>query len=334
MQTLSALTATNFRNARWLVVVLVGITAFVVSGCSSGGETGTNEYRCYYDYAVSKGAQPTFDAELFWSPDSFQRNENQAGDRLDVYVSVKKSRLGFEKEDSTYRASYVCTIRLIKGDETPITKEIDRTLRQNTFPSSSDNSYDAFLQSFQITSGDYSAEISMSDQRGSWKTTKVYHVNIPETSGENSAMGSILLLARYDSSGAGQKITPFILPNAGLLPDTINFFTVVASKSESLDSVSFRLYNLRTRFAGTANMNFQAYVSQQMRYDPCSYGTDTVLVCNHSTASRLNAGYTFIFGAIPRPAIGNYLLKVSAHPAALRKRTGQRHGFDSVFPCL
>lgn len=314
MQTLHVLRATSFKNGIFCATGLFVLAVFLLCGCSAGDQTGANAYQCFYDYAISKASQPTFDARLFWSPDSSSQTGSATGNRLDVYVSVKKSRLNYEKQGSSYRASYVCVIRLIRNDENPVTKEIDRTIMENTYPGSNNNSYDAFLQSFAITSGKYRVEVSVGDEEAKWKTIRVYHVDIPETSGTNSVMGNILILARYDSTGNGRKITPFILSNVGLLPDTINFFTVVASKQSSLDSVFFFLYTLHRHGYNTINMNLGAYVNQQMGYDPCSHETDTVLIYNYSALVRLNKGYAFIFGAIPKPPIGNYLLKILARP--------------------
>ena len=313
MQTLNVLKATSF-SLTFLI-----LAAFLLCGCSASNQTEINAYQCFYDYAISKAGQPTFDARLFWSPDSSSRTKSLTGNRLDVYVSIKKSRLNYAKQDSSFRASYVCTIRLIKNGEDLVTKEFDRTIRQNTYPGLNDNSYDAFLQSFPVESGECRVEVSVSDEESKLKAIKVYQVNIPETSNANSVMGDILFLARYDRLGGGRKITPFILSNVGLLADTISFFTVVAAKAASLDSVSFFLYTLRRDVRNTINMNLQAYVNQQMRYDPCSYGTDTILVYKYSTVAKLNEGYTFIFGAIPKPPIGDYLLKVLARPEAFNE---------------
>ncbi|MGO9482730.1 MAG: hypothetical protein ACLP05_13250, partial [Candidatus Kryptoniota bacterium] len=317
MQTLNALTATSFRGSTFCVSIILVLAAFVLSGCSAGNQTESNPYQCFYDYATSKASQPDFEAKLFWSPDSSLQDGSWIGKRLDVYVSVKKSSLNYLKQDSSFSASYVCTIRLTKNGENSVTKEIDRTIRQYSYPNLKANSYDAFLQSVPVTSGDYRVEISVGDEEARWKAVKVYEVDIPATSNVNSVMSDILLLARYDTVGGVRKIKPFILSNAGLLPDTISFFTLVASKKLSVDSVSFLLYSLHKRVNNLINMNLQTYINQQMINDPCSYETDTILVYEYSTAVRLSQGYTFIFGAIPKPPIGNYLLKVFARPEAI-----------------
>jgi GWxTD domain-containing protein len=305
-------------SAITLLALLIGLGLF---GCASSNQTGGNPYQCFYDYAISKSSRPSFDATLFWSPDSMV----STGNRLDVYVSVKKARLNFEKEnDSSFRASYVCTIRLDKvgehmggQEDSVISKEIDRTLRQKNYPGSNDNSYDAFMQSFAVSDGEYRVSISISDDQGRWKNSKIYNIVIPNTSNMNTVMGDILLLARYDSLDAGRKITPFILSNAGLLSDTIHFFTVVSSKISCADSIFFYLFGLRNHVNYSVDMNFMAYLNQQTRYDPCSYGVDTVLIYRYSSVSQLNAGYTFIFGTIPKPPMGRYLLKIFVRPNAV-----------------
>ncbi|MCL4509994.1 MAG: GWxTD domain-containing protein [Bacteroidetes bacterium] len=295
MPTSSVFKATSFSLALAAV--------FILEGCGASGET--ELYQCYYTYETSKSSLPGFEARLFYSPDS-------AGQRLDVYVSVKESRLKYERQGDIYRASYISSVRLVQKEQVPITKEVSRVIKRNSYPEDLDNSYDAFLVSFNVKPGEYSVEVSVNDEESKQKAVRIYDLTVPDISDKKLALSDILLLARYDTSGQSRKITPFIMSNAGLLPDTIKFFTVVSSKNPSVDSIFFYLYKLRSRDYYFPNFSVQTFSNQPSTYDPCSEKKDTVLIYSYWTTASLNRGNSFVFGVVPKPPVGNYLLKVAA----------------------
>jgi len=296
VQTLNVFKATSFSL----------LLAVVLAGCSASNQTGGSIYsQCFYDYAISRTNLPEFDARVFCSPDS-------SGARLDVYVSVKLSRLNFQKDSSTYHASYISTVRIRREDETPLSREIDRTVTRNSYPGANDNSYDAFLVSFNVGSGKYSVDISIDDEQSRVRAFRTFTTDVPLVAGRKLVLSDILLLARYDSLGESHKITPFILSNVGLLSDTVKFFTVLLSEKSSTDSVFFSLYKLQNPQENSAYLGPQMLTSRVWSADPCSSVRDSTLVYTSKFATALREGQAFIFGEIPKPPRGNYLLKVVA----------------------
>ncbi len=303
MRTLNASTAKSFRGTGYYVVAALVMTAFNLSGCSSSSQTETTPYQCYYDYVNAKGALPEFEDKLFWSPDS-------SGQRLDVYVSVKESRLKYNRDSNSFVGSYSCTIRLSGKDGLPLSKEVDRKIVLDSYPKSGQNSYDAFLVSFPVGSGERNVEISVTDNESKARSLKNYSITVPELDDKPLVLSDILLLARYDSVGQGKKITPFILSNVGLLSDTLKFFTVLSSKDDSDDSLFFYVYRLRNKGFNVPTFNVQMSAYQPMPGNPCGSYSDSNLVYRNAESSFLKRGFSFVFGSLPKPPQGNFLLRV------------------------
>jgi GWxTD domain-containing protein len=301
VQILSGSIAMNFRGMKFRLVPAFFITAFLLSGCSSSNQTETTDYRCYYDYVNAKSSMPEFYTKLFWSPDS-------SGARLDVYISVRESRLRFDKDSSLFVGSYSCTIHM--SGTVPLSKEVDRKVVLAAYPKPGENSYDAFLTSFPIGSGKHTVEVVVNDNESRVKSSKFYSIDIPEISNKPLVLSSVMFLARYDTSGESTKITPFILSNVGILSDTLNFFTVLSSKAASDDSVFFHVYRLRGKEPGLPTFNAQMWTYRRTLVDPCGYDLDTILVYKQSVVQTLKEGISLVFGSVPKPPPGNFLLKI------------------------
>lgn len=289
----------------WICVFIVFVFATVfLSGCTSSNQTETTPvYQCYYDYVNTRAALPDFDARLFWSPDS-------SGQRLDVYVSVRESRLRFDKDSNSFAASYTSSIHV--SGKVPLSKDVDRRLVLGDFPKSDQNAYDAFITSFPVSGGEHTVQISVADNESKVRSARSYVINIPEIYNKPLLLSGVMFLARYDTSGQAKKITPFILSNVGLLSDTLRFFTVLSSKESSEDSLSFYVYKIQSREPVLPSFNIQMSVYQPLSYNPCENDIDTILVYKYSVASKFVTGNSFVFGNVPKPPPGNYLLKVVA----------------------
>ncbi len=306
----------NVFKATSISAVVAAILVF--EGCGSGGEMSSYSNVCFYYYVTTKSSLPEFDSELFQSADS-------AGQRLDVYVSVKESRLKYEKVGNAYRATYTTNVRLRKDDAPAISREMQRVVWKPAYPTSSDSSYDAFLVSFRVTPGDYSTEMSVTDGVSGEKAMRKERKEIPDLSGKDIYLSDILLLARYGTLGEGRKITPFILSNAGLLPDTLKFFTVLYSKGPSRDSVFFNVYQLESHERLPSGFGGSILSSRSVTFDPCRSSVDTLPVYSYPIPAEVRSGFTFIFGGVPKPHSGNYLLEVVS-----QDRDGNRS--SSVLP--
>jgi len=244
---------------------------------------------------------PDFDAQLFWSPDS-------SGQRLDVYVSVRESKLRFDKDSNSFVASYTSSLHL--SGNVQLSKEVDRKIVLGSYPKADENSYDAFLVSFPINEGEHTIQIAVTDNESKTKFSKSYKITIPEIYDKSLLLSGIMFLARYDTSGQSRKITPFILSNVGLLSDTLKFFTVLTSRKPSNDSLFFYVYKIQSREPTTPTFNVQRSAYQPLAYNPCENNIDTILVYKYSTASSFREGTSFVFGNVPKPPPGNFLLKV------------------------
>ncbi|MCL5267138.1 MAG: GWxTD domain-containing protein [Bacteroidetes bacterium] len=293
----NALRATSFSLS-----LAVGL---VLEGCGASGQSENYSYQCFYDYAMSRSGLPEFETVLFYSPDT-------SGQRLVVYISVRESRLKFEREGGVYRASYSAVVRLLRKDGQPVFKETNRTIVRSTYLGSNDNSYDAFFLPFDVESGEYTAEISVTDEASKQKSTRTYQKNVPPISTDVLALSDILLLARHDRYDQATKITPFILTNAGLLPDTMSLFTAAVTRTASVDSIFFSLYRLRGNSERLPNAGWQLHMNRPIPFDPCGERKDTTLVYSYWTIAKVDRGHSFIFGRVPRPPVGNYLLRVLA----------------------
>lgn len=278
--------------------------ALLFEGCASSGETGSNSNLCYYYYVTSRSSLPLFDTELFQTADS-------AGQRLDLYTSLKNSRLKYEKIGSAYRATYAVNVRISRDDVPIATKEVQKVVWKAAYPTSSDSSYDALLQSFSLQPGEYIVEIVVTDVVGGDKVTRIYRKAIPDISEREISLSDILLLARYDTVGQGRKITPYVLSNAGLLSDTLRFFTVLLSHKPSRDSVFFNVYRLRMRERLPSSFSRSGFSSGGATFDPCAMGIDTIPVYSSPIKVEVDRGFSYIFGGVPKPQSGNYLLEVS-----------------------
>ncbi|MCL5034759.1 MAG: GWxTD domain-containing protein [Bacteroidetes bacterium] len=277
----------------------------ILEGCGASGQTENYSYQCFYDYAMSKSSLPEFEAALFYSPDT-------SGQRLVVYVSVKESRLRFERERGTYRASYSAVVRLVRNGGQPMVKETARTIVRSSYLESNENLYDAFFLPFDVEGGEYTVVISITDEASKQKATHTYRKTIPAPPSGAIALSDILLLARHDRSDQSMKITPFILANAGLLPDTMSLFTAAMTRTASTDSIFFSLYRLRGNSDRLPNADLQFRSSRQFPFDPCGEAKDTASVYSYWITADLDHGYSYVFGRVPRPAAGNYLLRVLA----------------------
>ncbi len=298
MQTSNAFKATSFSFA------VAAILTF--ESCGSSSETASYSPTCFYYYVTTRAGLPEFDAALFHTPDS-------SGQRLDVYVSLKQARLKFEKAGESFRARYTLDVRLLRDGRPFQTKEIQRVVWRKAYPSSSDSSYDASLVSFRVRPGEYTSEIVVTDEVSGEKATRKYRKEIPDLSGRRAYLSDILLLGRFDTVGNGRRITPFILKNAGLLSDTLKFFTVLYSENSSSDSVFFDVFKLESHERLPSGFGGSYFSSSSAGYDPCRLGVDTLHVYSFQIPVAVERGYTYIFGGIPRPEAGNYILKVSTH---------------------
>jgi len=125
-------------------------------------------------------------------------------------------------------------------------------------------------------------------------------------------MSDILLLARYDTLVQGRRITPFILSNAGLLSDTLSFFTVISSQRPSRDSIFFNVLKLEGKERIPSSYGRSSLSGIGPSFDPCRMGVDTILVYSYPINVVLARGFSYIFGGVPKPLPGNYLLEVLA----------------------
>ncbi len=281
------------------------VTAVLLfEGCGASSETETYSNLCFYNYVTTRSSWPEFDADLYQTADS-------SGQRLDIYISLKKSRLKYRKVGSSFQATYVTNIRLSRDDEPPQANETQRVIRQSVYPTNSDSSYDAFLLSFRVMPGDYSVEVSITDGESGQKATRTYMKTIPAISDKVISLSDILLLARYDTVGQGRKITPFILSNVGLLSDTLKFLTVLVSHRPSSDSVFFRVYKLNNHYRLPSGFGGAPFSFRWSNQDPCRVDVDTVLAYSYSLHVAVDSGFSYIFGGVPKPFPGNYLLEVS-----------------------
>ncbi len=277
--------------------------ALLFEGCGSSDETASNANLCYYYYVIAKSSLPEFDSNLFYTADSL-------GQRLDIYVSLKESRLKFEKFSGGYRASYIAGVRLIRDGEPPVVKEIRRVVDEAAFPTASDSSYDAFLVSLRVTPGKYAVEIEVVDEASGQKTSRVYDKIIPDVSGQSMSMSDILLLASYDTVGYGRRIRPFFLSNAGLLSDTLRFFTVLSSSVSSRDSIYLKVFKLEMHERLPSGYISPGFSGGGPNLDPCRAGVDSMLVYSYPLRAALDPGSCYIFGGVPKPLPGNYVLEV------------------------
>ncbi len=301
MQTSNAFKATSFSFA------IAAVLAF--ESCGSSSETASYSPKCFYYHAISRASLPEFNAALFHTPDS-------SGQRLDVYVSLKEARLKFEKIGDLFRARCTVNVRLLRDGEPFHSREIQRVVWRKACPSFSDSSYDASLVSFRVNPGKYTAEIFVTDEVSGETAIRKYRREIPDLSGRQSYLSDILLLGRFDTVGNGRRITPFILKNAGLLSDTLKFFTVLYSENSSSDSVFFDVFRLESHERLPSGFGGSLFSSSAVSYDPCRLGVDTCHVYSFQIPVAVQRGFTYIFGGIPRPEAGSYVLKVSTHETA------------------
>ncbi len=283
---------------------LAAAFAILLEGCGAGMETGAHSDLCYFTYVISRSGWPEFTSTMFRSADS-------AGQRLDVYISLKESRLKFERAAQGYQASYSADVRLQRADGTSYSKEVQRELRRKSYPTASDSSYDAFLLSFRVTPGEYNIDVTVTDQGSGEKDSHVYKKNIPEMSGAPMYMSDVMLLARADSSERVRRITPFILSNAGLLSDSLRCFSLLSSAESGTDTVTLTLYMLKIRAVPFNTFTGMLFSSTGSTLDPCRHSVDTVLVYRRSYPVAAESGGAHVFGVLPKPPVGNYILSVS-----------------------
>ena len=301
MQTSNAFKATSFSFA------VAAILTF--ESCGSSSETASYSPMCFYYYVTTRTGLPEFDAALFRRPDT-------SGQRLDVYVSLKETRLKFEKIGDLFRARYTVNVRLLRDGEPFQTRELQRVVWRRVYPSFSDSSYDASLVSFRVNPGEYSSDIVVTDEVSGEKAIRKYQKKIPDLAGRNVYLSDILLLGRLDTLGEGRKITPFILKNAGLLSDTLKFFTVLLSEKSSIDSVFFDVFKLESHERLPSGFGGSLFSASALGYDPCRLGVDTFHVYSFQIPVAVGKGLTYIFGGVPKPQAGNYILRVSTHDAS------------------
>ncbi len=306
MQTSSALRATSFSIA---VAAMLSLES-----CGSSSETASYVTGCFYYYVTTKSSLPEFDASFISTADS-------SGQRLDVYVSVQENRLKFEKVGDLFRARYILNVRLFHDGEPYQSREIQRVVWRKAYPSFSDSSYDASLVSFRVNAGEYISEIVTTDEVSGEKSSRRFRKEIPELSGRQIYLSDILMLARFDTLGGGRRITPFILKNAGLLSDTLKFFTVLFSEKSASDSVFFDVFKLESHERLPSGFSGSSILSGGLGYDPCLVGVDTTHVYRFLLPVAVGKGFTYILGGVPNPDAGNYVLKVSARDPSGRSAT-------------
>jgi GWxTD domain-containing protein len=299
------LTSNAFRATSFSLAL---VAALLFDGCAASDETTSYSNSCYYIYVTTRSSWPEFDTDLYYTADS-------SGQRLDVYISLKESRLKYERTGDKYRASYTATVRVDRGDEQPLVKEVQRVVNKPSYPTASDSSYDAFVLSFRVTPGDYVVEVTLTDEASGQKASREFDKTIPDISNQLFSMSDILLLARFDLLAQGRRITPFILSNAGLLPDTLSFFTVLSSQAPSRDSVFFNMYKLEGQERLPSSYGRSSLMGIGPGFDPCHVGVDTVLVYSFPIRVLLSGGFSYIFGGVPKPSPGNYILEVVAKDA-------------------
>ena len=296
------LTSNAFRATSFSIAL---VAALLFDGCAASDETTSYSNSCYYFYVTTRSSWPEFDTDLYYTADS-------SGQRLDVYISLKESRLKYERTGDTYRASYTASVRLEREEEPPLVKEVQRVIRKPSYPTASDSSYDAFVLSFRVTPGDYSVVAVVTDEASGQKASREFDKTIPDISRSLFSMSDILLLARFDTLAQGRRITPFILSNAGLLSDTISFFTVLSSQAPSRDSIFFNVLKLEGKERLPSSYGRSSISGIGPSFDPCRMGVDTFLVYSYPIRVALGRGFSYIFGGVPKPPPGNYILEVLA----------------------
>ncbi len=302
MRTSTALRAMSSKVVLYFLIAVSSLQPFL-SSCSSSNETETPANECYYDFVSTRAALPAFENKMFWSPDS-------SGPRLDIYVSVRESRLRFNKDSNLFVASYSCTVRLSGSGDTPISKEVDRKVVLQDYPRAEEQFYDAFIVSLPTGSGKHDVQITVTDNESAARSTRRYTEDIPQVADKPILLSDVMFLARFDTAGQGRRITPFIPSNVGLLSDTLRFFSILSSRMSSSDSVTYSVYGLRSSKPILPAFNMQVLSNQATGLNPCSSDIDTILLYRHEVNLVTKKGISSFIGEVPKPPTGNYLLRL------------------------
>ncbi|MGC8595821.1 MAG: GWxTD domain-containing protein [Candidatus Kryptoniota bacterium] len=279
--------------------IIVLVTAFIIQSCAS---TVPELNQCFYNYKITEDALPFFEVKTFRSPE-------QGGTRLDIYLGVQESRLQFIKMADNFKSSYTVLLRLA-GERKAYSRDLSRTIIRKEVNQLDENSYDAFVISFFPEPGKYKLSITVSDDNTQAKLTRDFSVDIPSDTSNQIRLSDILFLARTDTVNGTRRITPFVPENVGLLSDTLNFFVKTYLKSGSLDSVEFYLYELPQSTAAITRFNPYSMQIGVPFQDPCSENDSRRLIYRAEYRSKAHAGTDLIFGKIPKPPLGQYILQV------------------------
>lgn len=76
------------------------------------------------------------------------------------------------------------------------------------------------------------------------------------------------------------------------------------------DSAFFYVYKLQSKEPNIPTFNVQMSAYQPLSYSPCGVDVDTILIYRCSYAKSVAKGISLLFGNVPKPPPGNYLLRV------------------------
>jgi GWxTD domain-containing protein len=160
--------------------------------------------------------------------------------RLDVFVRVPYSTLGFFQEDEQYVASYEISLALVNPegksvDDKSWTEEISTTFSESTAP----GSYSLVRHVFEVPPGSYTLEVLVRDLEIRTPMRITREVTLREFPTTGFALSGIMLIGKLSQDQGRKVIIPNVSSNVGSLPEGFHAF-LEGYNMDTLDGIRTR----------------------------------------------------------------------------------------------
>jgi GWxTD domain-containing protein len=180
--------------------------------------------------------------------------------RLDVFIQVPYRSLQFIKSDDGFISRFEISISIFDSEKNPVTeKTYSKELKLPSFEETvSKQNYDLSQRSINLKPGNYSVEISLTDNdsKKSFKAKKSFEIR--DFDKNKFSLSDIMLLSKLSEVDGKKKIIPNVSGNVGNLPDKFNLFFEIYSKDKISDSIniSYSIVNKKNKTIFDTNFNY------------------------------------------------------------------------------
>lgn len=293
------------------LIYLLLISAFLVNACS-------NSYVNNIDRGGGYEYRPGF-PELRLVTSSFIDEENIT--KINLAAEIVYGSLIYKKKNNEFKAKAYLDIKFIdlsdpekfvEGLRFPLIFKDDKSgiaLSQDTY---------LFEKDFQVESGDYEINVTLTDSTTGKSTTRTERSFVPDPNEEIVNITNIRILTKEDKPETFEQFEPVTTYDISNHSDSIKFvFQITNNEPDDPIIIQSKLYRFDSDTLSAKPMSFNNYTQGSLPYRGIEYNDkDEINSSRRTLTDTGNILIEFVYASLPR---GNYRFEVTANQRSSSK---------------